>query len=294
MRTPPKSGSLTLVALAACVLALVYRPLSAVDNVAHERRSEPEVRLAPEVPPVPEASPAPGDTARKAAPHPYLHETITTTSDGRTVVSNPAAIDVVVNKERALPDGYAPADLVFPKVPFSFDERIEKRMLRRDAAEALEDLFAAAARDGVRLVGISGYRSYATQRTIFARQVRTKGETEAARVSARPGTSEHQTGLAIDVSSASVDYALSAGFGRSREGRWLSANAHRFGFIIRYPEGREAVTGYIYEPWHIRYVGTELAGQIAASGTTMDEYFAAPVPAERIVEGDRPAATFGR
>lgn len=230
------------------------------------------------------ASPRPPDPAPRDSSRSYRHEKVTFAADDRAIVTNPASREVVVNKERALPDGYAPADLVYPDVPFSFKEKLEKRMLRREAAEALERLFAAGAREGIRLVGISGYRSYATQQAIFARQVRTRGEAEAARVSAYPGRSEHQTGLAIDVSSASVGYALSAGFGRSREGRWLAVNAHRFGFIIRYPDGREAMTGYIYEPWHIRYVGTELAAQITASGNTLDEFFAAPVPVKRIAE----------
>ncbi len=211
---------------------------------------------------------------------PYLHETITVTADGRAVVTNPAAREVVVNKERALPEGYVPADLVYPAVPFSFKEKIEKRMLRREAAAELERLFAAAADAGIRLVGISGYRSYATQRAIFARQVRSKGAKEAARVSAYPGRSEHQTGWAIDVSSASVNYALEARFGSSREGRWLARNAPNFGFIVRYPEGMEERTGYIYEPWHIRYVGKELALEIAARGITLEDLFASPARAE--------------
>jgi D-alanyl-D-alanine carboxypeptidase len=206
-----------------------------------------------------------------------LHQTIAFDDAGIAVVTNPASPEVVINKERALPEGYAPHDLVYPDVAFSFRERIEKRMLRREAAEALERLFAAAAADNIMLVGISGYRSYATQRAIFARQVRNRGEREAARVSAYPGRSEHQTGWAIDVSSASVGYALDASFGDSREGRWLAANAARFGFIIRYPEGMEWRTGYIYEPWHIRYVGIENAREIAARGITLEDLFEGPV-----------------
>lgn len=324
---------LTLVALAACVLALVYRPQRAAGIWAPGPRqllyaaaepdigptAEPDVvqtagpGVAPAVTPTdttrhangsaaasttrPTATspastpaspgatpPAPAHPAASERRYPYLHETIATATDGRAVVTNPTAIEVVVNKGRYLPDRYVPADLVYPNVTFSFRERIEKRMLRREAAEALEELFADAAREGVKLVGISGYRSYATQRAIFARQVRTRGEREAARVSAYPGQSEHQTGLAIDVSSASVNYALNARFGRSREGRWLADNAHRFGFIIRYPEGREEETGFIYEPWHIRYVGAELAAEIRARGVTLEEFFTAPQPLDRRAE----------
>jgi D-alanyl-D-alanine carboxypeptidase len=217
---------------------------------------------------------APGSSAiPPESRRPYLHETVSASAHGVPVVTNPHSPLVVVNKERALPDGYVPTDLVYPDVPFSFREKIEKRMLRREAAEALERMFAAAAGEGIRLIGISGYRSYPTQQSIFARQVRTKGEREAARISAYPGRSEHQTGLAIDVSSASVNYALDASFGRSPEGRWLARNAARFGFIVRYPEGEEDRTGYIYEPWHIRYVGEEVAREIAAREITLEEYF---------------------
>lgn len=298
MRPPLRSGLFTLVALAACVLASVHRPLGA--GGAAGPTLQPFALAAADLITTP--APEPGDTTARAptardsgtpppAAHPaglerrrlYLHETVTRAADGRAVVTNPTAVEVVINKERTLPDGYIPADLVYPNAPFSFRERIEKRMLRRDAAEALERLFAAAALDGIRLVGISGYRSFTTQRAIFARQVRTKGEAEAARVSAYPGRSEHQTGLAIDLSSASANYALDARFGHSTEGRWLARNAPRFGFIIRYPEGREAVTGYIHEPWHIRYVGVELAGEIIASGHTLEEFFNDRTPAERRV-----------
>ncbi|MGG1878733.1 M15 family metallopeptidase [Paenibacillus cisolokensis] len=192
---------------------------------------------------------------------------------GKQVVINAEAIPVVVNKQRSLPDGYAPSDLVEPNVPFSFDEAHEKRHMRREAAEALEELFAAAQADGIELRAVSGYRSYERQKVIYENNVRTKGEEEALRVSAVPGTSEHQTGLAIDVSSPSVGNALEEVFGRSAEGRWLAEHAVAFGFIIRYPEGKEGITGYVYEPWHIRYVGKDLAPDIADSGLTLEEYF---------------------
>lgn len=192
---------------------------------------------------------------------------------GKQVVINADAVPVVVNKQRSLPDGYAPSDLVEPNVPFSFDEPHEKRHLRKEAADALEELFAAAKADAIELRAVSGYRSYERQKVIYENNVRTKGEAEASRVSAVPGTSEHQTGLAIDVSSPSVGNALEEVFGQSREGQWLAENASKFGFIIRYPEGRENITGYVYEPWHIRYVGRDLAPDIAESGLTLEEYF---------------------
>jgi D-alanyl-D-alanine carboxypeptidase len=194
-------------------------------------------------------------------------------SNGKQVVTNAEAVTVVVNKQRSLPDGYEPSDLVEPNVPFSFDEPHEKRNLRKEAADALEELFDAAKADGIELRAVSGYRSYDRQKTIYENNVRTKGEAEANRVSAVPGTSEHQTGLTIDVSSPSAGNALEEAFGHTEEGQWLARRAPEFGYIIRYPDGAEDITGYVYEPWHIRYVGKDLAPDIADSGLTLEEYF---------------------
>ncbi len=193
--------------------------------------------------------------------------------DGRSVVTNPEAVTVIVNKQRSLPEGYEPKDLVEPNVAFSFDGANEKRFMRKEAAEALEQLFARAESEGIELRAVSGYRSYARQKVIFDRNVRTKGEKEASRVSSVPGNSEHQTGLSIDVSSPSVDNTLEQSFGETTEGKWLAEHAPEYGFIIRYPEGAEEKTGYVYEPWHIRYVGTDVAPDLANSVLTVEEYF---------------------
>ncbi|MGF7050281.1 D-alanyl-D-alanine carboxypeptidase [Paenibacillus sp. DS2015] len=202
-----------------------------------------------------------------------LQATIEQGSGGRTIVTNPEAVTVIVNKQRSLPDGYEPNDLVEPNVPFSFDEPHEKRQLRKEAAEALEELFAEAKSDGIELRAVSGYRSYARQKSIYENNVRTKGEEYASRVSAVPGMSEHQTGLTMDVSSPSVNNAIEEVFGESVEGKWLAEHAAEFGFIIRYLEGKEEITGYVYEPWHIRYIGRDLATDLAASALTAEEYF---------------------
>ncbi len=194
-------------------------------------------------------------------------------ADGKSVVTNPEAMTVIVNKQRALPEGYEPKDLVEPNVAFSFDEPNEKRFMRKEAAEALEKLFARADSDGVELRAVSGYRSYARQKVIYDTKVRTSGEEEAARLVSIPGNSEHQTGLSIDVSSPSVGNGLEENFGDSSEGKWLAEHAPEYGFVIRYPEGDEAKTGYAYEPWHIRYVGTDIAPDLAASELTIEEYF---------------------
>ncbi|MGZ0085590.1 M15 family metallopeptidase [Caldibacillus thermoamylovorans] len=194
--------------------------------------------------------------------------------NGQKVIMNPDNILVLVNKEQSLPPGYKPADLVAPRVPFSFaDPKAEKRYMRAEAAAALEEMFAAARRAGVKLVAVSAYRSYERQQAIFAEEVRKKGRKQAVQAVAHPGQSEHQTGLAVDISSRSAGYQLTAAFGATKEGRWVAAHAHEYGFIIRYPKGKEAVTGYEYEPWHIRYVGKKAAAVMKERGLTLEEYF---------------------
>ncbi len=179
---------------------------------------------------------------------------------------------VFVNKKNPLDASYKPDDLVVPDVKFSFDGDNPKKQLRREAAEALERLFAQAEEDGIELRAVSGYRSYATQKAIFERNASIKGEEEANRTSAYPGQSEHQTGLAMDVSAASVNYALEEIFGETEEGIWLAENAASFGFIIRYPQDKEEITGYKYEPWHLRYLGVELAEFLTEQGLTLEEF----------------------
>lgn len=196
-----------------------------------------------------------------------------TTIDAQAVVTNSEAMTVIVNKQRSLPEGYEPDDLVEPNVPFSFDGPHEKRHMRKEAAEALEKLFAGAKADDIELRAVSGYRSYQRQVSIYNNNVKTKGKEYTDRVSSVPGHSEHQTGLAIDVSSPSVGNAIEEVFGTSKEGQWLAEHAAEYGFIIRYPKGEEGITGYVYEPWHIRYVGTDLAPDVVKSGLTLEEYF---------------------
>ena len=143
--------------------------------------------------------------------------------------------------------------------------------MRDDAATALEEMFAAAKDDGINLAIVSGYRSYSKQASIYSRKKGTVGEKEADRISARPGTSEHQLGLAMDIARKGSSQ-LNTGFGKTKEGQWVNENAHRFGFIIRYLEGYEEVTGYMYEPWHVRYVGKEHALRLYESGLPMECY----------------------
>jgi D-alanyl-D-alanine carboxypeptidase len=192
---------------------------------------------------------------------------------GGIVVSNPTDIKVVVNKKYMLPDGYKPADLVEPKVPFIFKEQDEKRLMRKEAAQALEQMFVAAKKDGVNLAGVSGYRSYETQTGLFNYYVQTQGEETARKYSAEPGHSEHQTGLSMDVSGTSGACAADDCFAGTPEANWLAAHGAEYGFVVRYPKGKESITGYAYEPWHMRYVGVTLAKEIMAKGLTLEEYF---------------------
>ena len=202
-----------------------------------------------------------------------LSATARSGADGVVQPSNLDLLDVVVNKGRSLPADYVPADLVVPDVRFSFSEAADKRLLRADAAVALGELFASAGAAGYQLAAVSGYRSYATQATIFQRNVSLYGLAAASRFSARPGQSEHQTGLAMDVSSASVGYRLTEEFASTAEGRWLAAHAHEYGFVIRYPADGESITGYAYEPWHLRYLGRDLATAVRQQGITLEEFF---------------------
>ena len=194
--------------------------------------------------------------------------------NGRNIIQNPTNFMVLVNKEFSLPDGYTPEDLVRPNVLFSFgDQDIEKSYMRQDAATALETMFAEAKKQGIHLFAVSGYRSFDRQTQVYSAEVNKFGEEKAALAVAIPGTSEHQTGLSMDLSSQSAKFELSEQFGETVEGKWIAANAHLYGFILRYPKGKEGITGYKYEPWHFRYVGKEAATIIYEKGWTLEEFF---------------------
>lgn len=194
--------------------------------------------------------------------------------EGKKEIANPDNMLVLVNKIFSLPGDYEPEDLVRPKVIFSFGEQdIEKSYLRKEAADSLEQMFQAAAKDGIKLYASSGYRSYDRQKTLFQNEIDQAGEDKASEVVAIPGNSEHQTGLAMDITSESAQFALSEKFGETKEGKWLRNNAHLYGYILRYPKGKEKVTGYSYEPWHFRYVGKKASKVIFERNWTLEEYF---------------------
>lgn len=177
---------------------------------------------------------------------------------------------VLVNKNRKLPDGYEPEDLVYPSIPLNGAVK-EKTRMRSEAAKALENLFAGALADGNTLTAISGYRSYDRQVSLYNQYLETRGEEWTKAYSAFPGTSEHQTGLSMDVSSPSFGNALEVEFAETKEGIWLAEHAHEYGFIIRYPENKQDTTQYHYEPWHIRYVGVDYASYLYTKDLALEE-----------------------
>lgn len=196
-------------------------------------------------------------------------------TDNQTVPLDtiPSSKTVLVNRKYLLPSNYIPSNLVVPNVKFSFSYLSDKRKLRKVAAVALEKLFAAGDKDGIELYGVSGYRSYARQKEIYDKNVATRGKDATDSVSAMPGSSEHQSGLSIDVSAKSVSYRLDQSLGDTKEGKWLAKNAHNYGFIIRYPYGKSKITGYSYEPWHIRFVGKAVATYLYKNDLTLEEYY---------------------
>ncbi len=194
--------------------------------------------------------------------------------DGKNVIQNSTNVMALVNKEFYLPEDYTPGDLVRPDVTFSFGEvEIEKSLMRKEAAKALEQMFSAAAKNGIELYAISGYRSYSRQKSLFEAEVNRVGIEKAAEAVAIPGASEHQSGLAMDISSKSNKFYLNEAFADTTEGKWLKDNAHRFGFILRYPKEKIDITNYMYEPWHFRYVGIKAATIMYEHNWTLEEYF---------------------
>ncbi|PXA70341.1 hypothetical protein CTB96_07800 [Cryobacterium arcticum] len=189
-------------------------------------------------------------------------------------IDDPDSIWVVVDKLRPFnPVDYAPGDLVDVPVPFA-----NPPQMRVEASDAVVALFAAFTADtGLALQSQSAYRSFDTQTTVYNRDIASLGQAGADLSTARPGTSEHQTGLTIDISAQPGQCSLNACFADTPHGQWLAANAWRFGFLLRYPADKVAVTGYEFEPWHYRYIGIDLATEMHNTGvTTLEEFFGLP------------------
>lgn len=202
--------------------------------------TEPPIR--PETPPEP---PKPEPTARTEGARATEEA-----EPARNTCDDPR---VLVDRTHALPEDYAPEDLVSLR-DLGLPILGQEALLRREAAENLERLVVAAAAGGEELTVASAYRSYADQSTSYARLVSIYGE-DADKTSAPPGHSQHQLGTAVDFTNAYVGYQVSRDFGRTSAARWLLDHAGNHGFVLAYPHGQAEKTGYRWEPWHYRHIG---------------------------------------
>ncbi|GAA1809430.1 M15 family metallopeptidase [Nesterenkonia flava] len=216
---------------------------------------------------------SPGETASDAEPEPAEDPEPERASDPSW---DPESIHVLVNRQNPFePMDWEPEDLVVPDVPQYGPQ--EAMSLREEAADALEELFAAGVEEDMVLGFVSGYRSFDYQVQIYSARHAEVGTEDTDRYMSRPGYSEHQTGLAADVISiANPDCMLGECFADTPEGQWVAENAHTHGFIVRYLEDMEHITGYPYEPWHLRYVGVETATEVYEAGLTLEEYWDQP------------------
>ncbi len=183
------------------------------------------------------------------------------------VISDGDYLFALVTKETTLKSDYAPSDL--KPVP-AYMNPSYYMLIRKVALEPLRSLWYAAEAEGIILSIRSAYRCYNTQHNLFEDYAARHGKEEANRFSARPGQSEHQLGTTVDFGGTDVDFT--AEFANTDQGRWLAENAHLFGFALSYPEGKEDITGYIFEPWHYRYIGIDAAREWFNSGKTLKEF----------------------
>ena len=180
-------------------------------------------------------------------------------------IYDPTTYDFLVNKNIKLNSDYIPTDLEL----ISTNYACENKYLRKEAKEAFEKLSKDAKNLGFNIIAVSTFRSYDYQEKLYNNYVKTKGLYYADMASARAGHSEHQTGLAVDVSDSTLDYD---NFEDTKEFTWIKDNAHKYGFILRYPKAKFDITGYKYEPWHYRYVGVDIATYIYENDITLEEY----------------------
>lgn len=185
--------------------------------------------------------------------------------------TKPSSIWALVNKTHPIPEDYEPSNLQIASVNTRSDKSDNERSVRSDIDQALQDMFSDAMADGYDLMIGSGYRPASLQALYFYNLAASVGEDSANQSIARPGQSEHQTGLATDISTTSRNCYLDNCFAETNDGKWLADNSYKYGFILRYPEDKTDITGYMYESWHFRYVGIDLATAIYQSGLTLDE-----------------------
>jgi len=249
----------------------------------------PSLTAAPTPTPTPTPSPSPSP-ALSGTPVPapaqaqtsssgVIPETAVSSSEGiawydgyadpRTItadiVINPEDLTVLVNKYFAIPESYTP-DLVLA-------ESSKNQYIKTEANDAWNLMRAACEADtGNVLYLCSGYRTFEAQADLFSKSIRDRGIAHACSRNALEGRSEHNLGLALDISTADAG-VISSGFADTAAGIWVGGHCHEYGFILRYPEDKTSITGYVFEPWHYRYVGVDLAGTLYASGQTLEEYY---------------------
>ncbi len=189
-----------------------------------------------------------------------------------TLITDVDSIFVLANKANYFPETYVPSDLVAPQSRYAGGG--DRNRLKKVAADSFDQLVAAAAKADYDIQNVSAYRSIDYQKMLFNSYVERDGIKKANKYSSKPGFSEHHTGLCLDVSSPVMGFGLDQSYGQTKEGIWLAENAADFGFVIRYPEGKANLTGYTYEPWHIRYFGVPLAKYLYENKLTYEEFLA--------------------
>lgn len=177
---------------------------------------------------------------------------------------------ILVNKYYSLPDDYEPENIVKMNLQYAYDDN----SIRDYVYDAFLEMYRAAMEEGYQLITNSSYRDYDWQDTLYNNYKTSRGQEYADAFAARPGYSEHQTGLALDITCYNCTNGTFDDFAESEEYQWLLKNSYKYGFILRYPEGKEDITGYNFEAWHFRYVGKDMAKKIYNSGLTFDEYYA--------------------
>jgi D-alanyl-D-alanine carboxypeptidase len=194
-------------------------------------------------------------------------------SNSNSSSSNISSVLILVNKNKKLSSSYIPSGLRTVKARCTPRILYEQKLMQNDAAKALEQMFKTADKSKIYLYCVSGYRSYKTQKNVYSYKTKSLGAKMVSQYVAYPGNSEHQTGLAMDITNKrGINKSLSENFAKTAEGKWLMNNAYKYGFVIRYPSGKEKITGYSYEPWHVRYVGLEAAKKMTGEKIVLEEY----------------------
>ena len=208
-----------------------------------------------------ETTPTPSPTTTTTpTPEPTVEPTVDTT----TVSS----IQKITNKNHPIDSGYVPANLTIVNVNSNGTQ-----YLRSEASSELVKMFAAAHKDGIDLYLVSGYRSYSQQLDLYNTYVSTDGKALADSYDAIPGACEHQLGLAVDLSDGNRDHDIDDSFESTAAYQWLLKHSYEYGYILRFPRGKESITGIAYNPWSFRYIGVEEAKKVYDSGLTLEEYY---------------------